>query len=47
MSSSSGNYSSGHMCTYETCVLRTSLTMDNFGRRYLDFSRYKVSIVFT
>nr|XP_023891804.1 uncharacterized protein LOC112003818 [Quercus suber]XP_023892346.1 uncharacterized protein LOC112004351 [Quercus suber]XP_023920455.1 uncharacterized protein LOC112031985 [Quercus suber] len=44
MSSSSGNYSgsSGHMCTYETCVLRTSLTVDNFGRRFLGCSRYKV-----
>ena len=49
MSSSSGNYSgsSGHMCTYETCVLRTSLTVDNFGRRFLGCSRYKVSILFT
>ncbi|KAL0007809.1 hypothetical protein SO802_009311 [Lithocarpus litseifolius] len=44
MSSSSENYSgsSGHMCTYETCVLRISLTVDNFGRRFLDCSRYKV-----
>ncbi|KAL0012600.1 hypothetical protein SO802_007708 [Lithocarpus litseifolius] len=44
MSSSSGNYSgsSGHMCTYETCVLKTSLTVDNFGRRFLGCSQYKV-----
>nr|XP_023917814.1 uncharacterized protein LOC112029367 [Quercus suber] len=44
MSSSGENYlgSSGHMCTYETCVLRTSLTVDNFGRRFLGCSRYKV-----
>ncbi|XP_050246284.1 uncharacterized protein LOC126694240 [Quercus robur] len=44
MSSSSGNYSSssGHMCTYEICVLRTSLTVDYFGRRFLGCSRYKV-----
>ncbi|XP_050254835.1 uncharacterized protein LOC126700644 [Quercus robur] len=44
MSSSSGNYSGscGHLCTYETCVLRTSLTVDNFGRRFLGCSRYKI-----
>ena len=44
MSSSSGNYlsSSGHICTYETCALRTNLTVDNFGRRFLGCSRYKV-----
>ncbi|KAK9997846.1 hypothetical protein SO802_017449 [Lithocarpus litseifolius] len=44
MSSSSGTYSgsNGHMCTYETYVLRTSLTVDNFGRRFLGCSRYKV-----
>ena len=49
MSSSSGNYlgSSGHMCTYETSVLKTSMTMDNFGRRFLSYNRYKVSIVFS
>ncbi|KAK9992704.1 hypothetical protein SO802_027689 [Lithocarpus litseifolius] len=45
MSSSSGTYSgsNGHMCTYETCVLKTSLTVDNFRRRFLGCSRYKVS----
>ncbi|XP_050261708.1 uncharacterized protein LOC126706332 [Quercus robur] len=44
MSSLSGNYSSssGHMCTYETSVLKTSLTVDNFGRRFLGCSQYKV-----
>ena len=48
MSSLSGNYSSssGHMYTYETYVLRTSLIVDNFGRRFLGCSRYKVSLVF-
>ena len=40
MSSSSGNYlgSSGDMCTYETCVLKTSLIVDNFGRRFMGCS---------
>ena len=49
MSSSSGNYlgSSGYMCTYETYVLRTSLTVDNFGRRFVGCIQYKVSVVFT
>ena len=49
MSSLSGNYSSssGHMCTYETCMLRTSPTVDNFRRRFLGCSRYKVSLVFS
>ncbi|KAK9998048.1 hypothetical protein SO802_017651 [Lithocarpus litseifolius] len=44
MSSSSGTYSgsNGHMCTYETCVLRISLTVDNFGKRFLGCSQYKV-----
>ena len=49
MSSSSGNYSgsSGHICTYETCVLGTSLTVDNFDRRFLGCNQYNVSIVFS
>ena len=49
MSSLSGNYlgSNGHMCTYETFVLKTSMTLDNFRRRFLSCSRYKVSIVFS
>ena len=39
MSSSSGNYSgsSGHMCTYKTYVLRTCLTVDNFGSKLFIF----------
>ena len=49
MSFSSGNYSgsSGHKCIYETCMLRTSLTVDNFGRRFMGCSQYKVGILFT
>ena len=44
MSSSSGNFSGscGHMCNEQTCVLRTSLSLHNFGRRFLGCSRYKV-----
>ena len=44
MSSSSGNFSGlcGHMCNEQTCVLRTSLSLYNFGRRFLSCSRYKV-----
>ena len=44
MSSSSGNFSCscGHMCNNQTCVLRTSLSLYNFGRRFLGCSRYKV-----
>ena len=44
MSSSSGNFSGscGHMCNEQTCVLRTSLSLYNFGRRFLGCSRYKV-----
>ena len=44
MSSSSGNFlgSCGHMCNEQTCVLRTSLSLHNFGRRFLGCSRYKV-----
>ena len=47
MSSSSGNFSGscGHMCNEQTCVLRTSLSLYNFGRRFLDCSRYKVGRV--
>ena len=45
MSSSSGNFSGscGHMCNEQTCVLRTSLSLYNFGRRFLGCSHYKVS----
>ena len=44
MSSSSCNFlgSCGHMCNEQTCVLRTSLSLYNFGRRFLGCSRYKV-----
>ena len=44
MSSSSGNFSgpSGHMCNEQTCILRTSLSLYNFGRRFLGCSHYKV-----
>ena len=44
MSSSSDNFSGsfGHMCNKQTCVLRTSLSLYNFGRRFLGCSRYKV-----
>ena len=44
MSSSSGSFSGscGHMCNEQTCVLRTSLSLYNFGRRFLGCSRYKV-----
>ena len=44
MSSLSGNFSGscGHMCNEQTCVLRTSLSLNNFGRRFLGCSRYKV-----
>ena len=44
MSSSSGNFSGscGHMCNEQTCVLRTSLSLYNFGKRFLGCSRYKV-----
>ena len=44
MSSSGGNFSGscGHMCNVQTCVLRTSLSLYNFGRRFLGCSRYKV-----
>ncbi|KAL0002667.1 hypothetical protein SO802_016448 [Lithocarpus litseifolius] len=44
MSSSSGNFSGScvHMCNEQTCVLRTSLSLYNFGRRFLGCSRYKV-----
>ena len=44
MSSSSGNFSGscGHMCNEQTCVLRTSLNLYNFGRSFLGCSRYKV-----
>ena len=44
MPSSSGNFSGscGHMCNEQTCVLRTSLSLYNFGRRFLGYSRYKV-----
>ena len=44
MSSSSGNFSGscGHMCNEQTCVLRTSLSLYNFGRRFLGCSHYKV-----
>ena len=44
MSSSSGNLSCscGHMCNKQTCVLRTSLSLYNFGRRFLGCSHYKV-----
>ena len=46
MSSSSGNFSGSceHMCNEQTCVLRTSLSLYNFGRRFLGCSRYKVSL---
>ena len=30
------------MCNEQTCVLRTSLSLYNFGRRFLDCSCYKV-----
>ena len=44
MSSSSGNFSGScrHMCSEQTCVLRTSLSLYYFRRRFLGFSRYKV-----
>ena len=44
MSSSSGNYLglSGHMCNEQMCVFRTSLSLYNFGRRFLGCSCYKV-----
>ena len=44
MSSSSGNSSGsyGHICNEQTCVLRTSLSLYNFRRRFLGCSRYKV-----
>ena len=44
MSSSIGNFSGscGHMCNEQTCVLRTNLSLYNFGRRFLGCSRYKV-----
>ena len=44
MSSSSGNSSGsyGHMCNEQTCGLRTSLSLYNFGRRFLGCSRNKV-----
>ena len=44
MSSSSGNFSGsyGHMCNEQTCVLRTSLSLYNFGWRLLGCSHYKV-----
>ena len=43
MSSSSGNFSSscGYMCNEQTCVLRTRLSLYNFGRRFLG-CHYKV-----
>ena len=34
--------SCGHMCNEQSCVLRTSLSLYNFGRRFLGCSRYKV-----
>ena len=45
MSSSSDNFSGscGHMCHEQTCVLRTSLSLYNFRRRFLGCSHYKVS----
>ena len=36
--------SCGHMCNEQTCVLRTSLSLYNFGRRFLGCSRYKVGL---
>ena len=44
MSSPSGNFSGSceHMCNKQTCVLRTSLSLYNFGRRFLGCSHYKV-----
>ena len=44
MSLSSGNFSGscGHMCNEQSCVLRTSLSLYNFGRRFLGCSCYKV-----
>ena len=44
MSSLSGNFSGscGHMCSEQTCVLGTSLSLYNFGRRFLGCSHYKV-----
>ena len=44
MSLSSGNFlgSYGHMCNEQNCVLRTSLSLYNFGRRFLGWSHYKV-----
>ena len=44
MSSSSGNFSGscGHMCNEQTSVLRTSLSLYNFEKRFLGCSRYKV-----
>ena len=32
------------MCNEQTCVLRTSLSLYNFGRRFLGCSRYKVGL---
>ena len=45
MSSLSDNFlsSCGHMCNEQTFVLRTSLSLYNFGRRFLGCSHYKVS----
>ena len=44
ISSSSGNFSGscGHMYNEQTCVLRTSLSLYNFRRRFLGCNRYKV-----
>ena len=44
MFSLSDNFSGscGHMCNEQTCVLRTSLSLYNFGRRFLGCSHYKV-----
>ena len=44
MFSSSGNFlgSCGHMCNEQTYVLRTSLSLYNFRRRFLGCSHYKV-----
>ena len=44
MSSLSGNFSGSceHMCNEQTRVLRTSLSLYNFGRRFLGCSLYKV-----
>ena len=44
MSSLSDNFSGSceHICNEQTCVLRTSLNLYNFERKFFGCSRYKV-----